>query len=114
MGVNSISKVNITGTATGSQNLGLGLSAVSPPYYVDTSAGGTTEFLNSYDNTGSPPGGPTTLAETAISTPFLTSVLQQMRTTQPSTPTIQPAGVTDVRMYRVTVETGVNNIHVKH
>ncbi len=107
-----VSTESISGTATGSLNLGLGMGGRNAPYFNNTSTGGTTEFLNSIDSTN--PAAPTILSETAINTPFLVSALQQMRTSQPSVPTALPASITDVQMYRVTVGSGVNNIHIKN
>ncbi len=107
--------LTFSGTATGAQNLGLGLlGSTTPPFFSDTSTGATAEFLNGLNGLTDPPSGLTEIPPSNPDATFLSSALNQLRTTLPSVPDALPAGVTDVRLYTVATELGINGIHIKN
>ena len=98
--------VGITGTGSGAQVLGLGLGGPANVFTNGSSPAATTEFLNGINNTNY-----VELPEQGCcNTTSLPTTLNQLRTTQPTLLAPLPAGVTDVRMYRIFV--GVANIGV--
>ena len=110
------SSVSITGTSTGAEILALGILS-GYPWISDTSSPeATTVFLNSQQNSNPPPGtgsGPVSEQGSADES-FLRSTLYQFRTEHSSIPEWRTNGVTDVRMYRVTVDGASTGIMLKN
>ena len=73
------------------------------------------EFLNGFQNPNPSDNNPTELSEIDFANPaFLTTTLNQMRTTQPALPVSLPSGVTNVSFYRVYVSGAATGIHLEH
>jgi hypothetical protein len=111
------SNINMTGTGTSGNVLGLGLVGVLGTFFNNTSSPAvTTEFLNG-QTTFSPPSGQgsSQLAEQGCcNTSFLTTTLAQLRSSQPTVPSSLASGITDVRLYRVFVTNAINGIHLRN
>ena len=114
LGMNS--GIDISGNGGGGNTLGLGLVGPSPTFWSDTtSPADTMEFLNGFQNPNPGVTNPTELSEIGSADPaFLTTTLNQMRTTQPALPVSLPSGVTDVSFYRVYVSSAATGIHLEH
>jgi hypothetical protein len=108
--------INITGNGSGAQVLALGLVDSLPSFFNNSaSPAATTEFLNG-QTTANPPSGAASseLPEQGTANPtFLTATLNQLRTAQPTLLAPLPSGVTDVRFYRIFVDSAIYGIHVK-
>ena len=106
--------INITGNGSGAQVLGLGLVGKATSFFNDGSRPSTTtEFLNGQTTSDPPRGsGSAELPEQGTADPtFLTATLNSLRTQQPTL--LAPlASVTDVRLYRVFVDSAVTGIHL--
>jgi hypothetical protein len=87
----------------------------APSAYSDSSASNIA-FLNSltdYNNGGDQ--NPQALAEQGSpDATFLANALSLLRNTQPVVPHPLPNGVTDVRIYRVGIDSAASAIHIKH
>jgi Pectate lyase superfamily protein len=110
----SNNNVDITGTGSGASDLGLGLAGSNSGFFA--AAGSPTyELVNPLYNPAPSVDHPSQASEAnCCSTPFLTATLAQLRGTQPTVPGPLPAGVTDVRLYRVSVSSANSGIHLKH
>jgi hypothetical protein len=107
--------INITGNGSGAQVLALGLVDSLPSFFNNSaSPAATTEFLNG-QTTANPPSGAASseLPEQGTANPtFLTATLNQLRTAQPTLLAPLPSGVTDVRFYRIFVDSAIYGIHL--
>jgi hypothetical protein len=110
----SNNNVNITGTGSGASDLGLGLVGSNSGFFA-VAGSPTYELVNSLYNPTPGRAFPSQASEVnCCSTGFLTSTLAQLRGSQPTVPAPLPAGVTDVRLYRVSVSSANSGIHLKH
>ena len=110
----SASKVPVTGSSANANILGLGLTFYpgSPGFTNTSSPAATTEQLNGFNFDFTTVTGIT--EQGCCNTPFLTTTLNQIRTSTPTFYYSTPSSVTDVFMSRVYV-TGANyGIHLKH
>jgi Pectate lyase superfamily protein len=108
--------VAITGSDSGASVLGLGLVGPGSFFSNASSPAATTGFLNGQSNLNPPWGERASeLPDQGNANPtFLTNSLNQIRTTPPTVPgnpTI-PAGVTDLRIYRVFVNDAVTGVQI--
>jgi Concanavalin A-like lectin/glucanases superfamily/Pectate lyase superfamily protein/K319L-like, PKD domain len=89
-----------------------GLEFNLPNSFVRSSSGGTLNFLNNkvLGSSGSQQLPDSGDARTAA---FVRSMLNQIRTVQPSLPTSLASGITDVRMFRVRILSAIVGIHLK-
>jgi hypothetical protein len=109
--------VDITGTGTGANVLGLGLVGPSTTFFSNSSSpAATVEFLNS-ETTVNPVSGMSSSelpeASSNPDTTFLIATLNQMRTQQPTLLAPLPSGVTDARFYRVFVSSANTGVHLE-
>ena len=107
--------INITGSGSGAQVLGLGLVGNLASFFNNSSSpAATTEFLNGQTTWNPPPGaGASELPEQGpVGASFLTATLKQLRTEQASLLAPLASGVTDVRFYRVVVSNAITGIHL--
>ncbi len=99
---------SITGTGTGGNVLGLGLTGPSDTYWLDTS-GDTNQFISSRRR------GVSTLTEIGdANSGFMTATLAQLRSHQPTLPGALSGGQTNVAIYRVDVNNARYGIHLVH
>jgi hypothetical protein len=93
---------SITGTG-GATNFSIGVSTLNQPFLSDTATGDTYEYLDGTYTSGCSPSCQAT--ETGNASNLATSVsavLAPLRASTPTTPIADlPAGVTDIRLYRV-------------
>jgi hypothetical protein len=115
--LNTWGNIDITGNGSGARVLGLGLVGPSQAFFINNSSpAATTEFLNGMKAVPITGGVSTSeLPEVPLTpnTSFLTATLNQLRTEQPTLLAPLPSGVTDVRFYRVFVESAINGIHLE-
>ncbi len=107
----------ISGDGSGGNVLGLGLTIINNNSFVNTSIPSVeSEFLNGLTSSTTPPvPGPNTSEvpeQGMVSEPFLATTLNQLRTELPSLLSPLPSGVTDVRLYRVFVDSALTGIHI--
>jgi hypothetical protein len=110
----NVSGVNISGAGTGGTVAGIGLVGPTASFLSNSSSAGL-ELLTS--QTLSPPGPGTAtseIGETSFDTNFLATTLNEYRNTRPTTPGSSGAGITNVQVYRVTVENATRGMHLKN
>ncbi len=107
--------IEITGSGTGANVLGLGLAGPSDAFFTNSSSpAATTEFLNGQTtDVSSGAAGAEIHEQGCCDTTLLNTTINYLRTEQPTLPTPLPNGVTDVRFYRVFVDTALTGIHLK-
>jgi Concanavalin A-like lectin/glucanases superfamily/Phosphoesterase family/Pectate lyase superfamily protein len=110
-----LDRVIISGSGSAAQVLGAGLQAGYVPtssyFQNNASPAATAGLVESRQNTSSGGTVETPNAGTIDNT-FVTAMLAQTRAATPQPVTALPSGVTDLRMYRVYVTQGTNNIHL--
>jgi hypothetical protein len=112
--------VAVTGTGTGGQVLFAGWTSNAPGFYSHSASGDTSAFLMPYYYTE--PGGPwNSLAETPSSftctsatCTLITNATNQLKTTTPTVPATLGAGITDVFIHRISVDSSNNAVHIQH
>jgi hypothetical protein len=107
--------VNITGNSSNARVLGLGLVGPSDTFFSTSSSSAATAFLGGQTTANQPPGrGSSALPEQGVADAwFLTATLEQARTLQPTLLAPLPSDVTDLRLYRVYVDSAITGIHLR-
>ena len=108
--------VEISGDGSGAKVAAIGLVSAERNFFAnELSPASQSEFLNGQTTASPPPGsGSSEIAELGtLDAPFLTAALNQVRTEQPTLLSPLPKGVTDVRFYRVFVDSAINGIHLE-
>jgi hypothetical protein len=108
--------IDITGNGSNARVLGLGLVGPSAQFFTNGSnPAATIEFLNGQTTANPPPGAATSQVpeQGTVDASFLTATLERARIQQPTLLAPLPSGVTDLRFYRVFVDSAVTGIHLK-
>jgi len=108
--------VIVSGDGSNAQVLNLGaVSQIDSPYFLSSaSPAASTLLLNSREVTKTVPGSRTkqTLNQGKVDAAFIRSMLAQTRTAVQKPLSALPPGVTDLRLDRVSVVNGTNNIRI--
>ena len=107
----------INGNGSNGMALGLGLVTINNDSFVNNSTPAVeSELLNSLTASSTTPIPSTNIAEIpeqgTANESFLTATLDQLRNEVPSVLSPLPSNVTDVRFYRVFVDTALTGIHI--
>ncbi|MGB8363054.1 MAG: glycosyl hydrolase family 28-related protein [Rhizomicrobium sp.] len=116
LNLNMSCNVEISGDGSGAKVAAIGLVSAERNFFAnESSPASQSEFLNGQTTASPPPGsGSSEIAELGtLDAPFLTAALNQVRTEQPTLLSPLPKGVTDVRFYRVFVDSAINGIHLE-
>jgi hypothetical protein len=105
----------ISGNGSEAKVLGIGLVGPSQHYFANSASPAAQALLLNSMTTAStiPDSGASQIPEQGVYDPsFIRDMLSQIRTEQPTSLSALPAGVTDLRLYRVVVEEALTGIHV--
>jgi hypothetical protein len=109
-----VAGVNISGAGTGGTVAAIGLVGPTASFLSNSSSAGL-ELLTSQTLSPRSPGLATSeIGETSFDSNFVAAALNEYRNTHPTTPGSSGAGITNVQVYRVTVENATRGMHLKN